>query len=268
MVNNHNILPIGVFDSGIGGISVLTEIIKYLPGEKYIYLADSANAPYGTKSCQHVRELSLNAAKILFSEGIKALVVACNTATSAAVNDLRKQYAFPVIGMEPALKPAVEIGKSGIIVVMATPLTLQEEKFNALYSRYNHEASIIPLPCPGLVELIESEAGTGRISEYLKQAFGNLEKSKISAVVLGCTHYSFIRKEISDTAGPHVKIVDGNAGTARHLINTLESYGLLAPGSKEPKPPEVKFITTGNRNEVIQVCRRFLKKALAVNRQM
>ncbi len=268
MTVNQNMLPIGVFDSGVGGISVLAEIIRHLPGERYIYLADSANAPYGSKSCELVRKLSMDAAATLYSRKIKALVVACNTATSAAVNDIRKEYEIPVIGMEPALKPAVELGNPGIIAVMATPLTLKEEKFNVLYSKFNNEASIIPLPCPGLVELIESEAAPAQVTDYLELLLDGIDKSRISTVVLGCTHYSFIKKQILDTFGNNVRIIDGNAGTARHLINTLEARGLLAPGSREPKPAAVEFITTGDKNKIVPACRRFLEKALAGDMQM
>lgn len=262
MDNHQNTSPIGVFDSGVGGISVLAELVKNLPREKYIYLADSANAPYGTKDCEYVREISLNAAGILYDMGVKALVVACNSATSVAINNIRDQFDIPVIGMEPALKPAVEMGGSGAIVVMATPLTLKEEKFNNLFHKFNLEASIIPLPCEGLMELIESEAGMTDIVRYLKGLFQDLPVNQLSTVVLGCTHYCFIRNEISKVAGPTVKIIDGNAGTVRQLERTLSSLNLLAPLGKSKPSGQVEFLTTGDRDRIIPMCERFLQKSL------
>lgn len=257
----QNLLPIGVFDSGVGGISVLAELIKTMPSEKYLYFADSANAPYGTKTCDCVRMLSLKNTETMYKRGIKALVIACNTATSVAINNIRQQLDIPVIGMEPALKPAVENGKKGLIVVMATPLTLKEEKFNTLYSRYTPQAAIMPLPCPGLVELIESEAGS-QINDYLHGLLQPLGTSEVSAVVLGCTHYCFVKKEISGILGPGVQIVDGNAGTVRHLKRTLAASKLLNQPVNPQVSPQVEFLTSGDEDRVIPICRRFLAKAM------
>lgn len=266
MSGGRNTQPIGVFDSGIGGISVLGEMIKELPDEKFIYLADSANAPYGTKDCNSVRAISVDIARELISKGIKALVVACNTATSVAVNQIRQSVDIPVIGMEPALKPAVEAavetGKKGYIVVMATPLTLKEDKFNSLYQKFNTEASILPLPCPGLVELIESEASPEKLCQYLSELFNNLPSGEISSVVLGCTHYCFVRTEIAMTLGDSVTIFDGNEGTVRHLQNTLVSSGIQSPRCSDRNKTDIEFIATGNPDEMIPLCRRFLDKAL------
>ncbi len=262
MINARTTLPVGVFDSGIGGISVLAEMVRDLPGEKFIYLADSAHAPYGSQSCERVRDISLQAAGLLVARGIKALVVACNTATSVAINCLRMEFDLPVIGMEPALKPAVEMKENGLIVVMATPLTLQEEKFHTLYRRYNHTASIVPLPCDGLVELIETEAGSAEIEKYLKELFRSVPGREISIIVLGCTHYCFIRDEIARVTGSGVRIIDGNAGTVRHLKNTLQAGNLLAPEGVYKTTPEVEFLTTGDRARIIPLCRKFLEKSL------
>lgn len=262
MIDRQTTFPIGVYDSGIGGISVLAEIVRLLPNENYIYLADSANAPYGTKSYQQVLELSLNAARSLISRDIKALVVACNTATSVAIEEMRKEFNIPVIGMEPALKPAVETGKNGHIVVMATPLTLVEEKFVNLYNRYNDKTSIIPVPCPGLVEIIESEAEPDKIQQYLTDRFKNIKISDISAVVLGCTHYCFVKNELADVIGRQKLIVDGNAGTARHLKTTLSSCKLLNDDNKIRTHTGVDYITSGNIERIIPLCQRFLTKAL------
>ena len=255
--------PIGIFDSGIGGISVLGELIRQMPGEKYIYLADSANAPYGDKESGCVKEISLQAAKLISEKGVKALVVACNTATSVAINDIREELDIPVIGMEPALKPAVEKGEEGKIVVMATPLTLREEKFNNLFKKFNNAATIIPLHCRGLVELIEEEAAGSRIIDFLQAIMKPLPLQDVSIVVLGCTHYCFIKKEIKEVIGLRPKIIDGNEGTARHLKNTLQTLGLLISERSAGGDIQAEFCTTGDSCQIITLCERFLKKALS-----
>lgn len=256
--------PIGIFDSGIGGISVLGEMARQMPGEKYIYLADSANAPYGTKSSAYVREVSLKAARSMSAKGIKALVVACNTATSVAIKEIREELDIPVIGMEPALKPAVETSEEGIIVVMATPLTLQEEKFNSLFRKFNTAASIIPLPCKGLVELIEAEAGSGQIRDLVQEIMKTVPLPDVSTIVLGCTHYCFIRDEIMQVTGAGPRIIDGNEGTARHLKNTLQAAGLLVPLCETRRKVDVEFLTTGDSRKTVPLCKRFWQKALRV----
>lgn len=262
MTTDKNTWPVGVFDSGIGGISVLAEMVKRLPDEKYVYMADSANAPYGTKSCDCVLDISLNAAGFLAGKGIKALVVACNTATSVAINRIRDTLSIPVIGIEPALKPAVENRGNGAIAVMATPLTLQEEKFISLYRRYNTDAIIIPVPCPGLMELIESEPPLEAVKLYLEDIFDSLPPPEISSVVLGCTHYCFIRKEIAEVLPVGARIFDGNEGTVRHLARTLQSGGILAPRAEPNRSPEVEFFSSGDPDRMIPLCRRFLEKSL------
>lgn len=263
MNKKQKLLPIGVFDSGIGGISVLSEMLRVMPNERFIYVSDSANAPYGTKSCECVRDLSLNVAKMIVDKGVKALVVACNTATSVAIVNIREKYDhLPVIGMEPAVKPAVEKGKKGNIVVMATPLTLREGKFNSLFSRFNTEASIIPLPCGGLVELIESEDAQG-VKEYLQNLWADISIAEVSSVVLGCTHYCFIKNDLQEITGPDIKIVDGNTGTVRHLKRTLKASALLNEDHfVAPVNDRVEFFATGHDSKTIEMCQRFLQKYL------
>ncbi len=258
-------LPIGVFDSGIGGISVLAEIIKTLPYEKFVYFADTLHSPYGTKHEEIIRSLSLKAAEFLALVGIKALVVACNTATSVAINEIRRMYPFPVIGMEPALKPAVGLGLTDKILVMATPLTLKSKKFNALVQYYKHLAEIVPLPCVGLVEIIEDGHSGGRkIRDYLSQVFSSVNTTDVSAIVLGCTHYVLIKKEIADIAGSKVAIVDGNCGTARHLRTMLQNERLLNTAITEkphiPLKAQVRFYVSGIEGDVmITKCKQLLQ---------
>ena len=223
MKNPKADLPIGIFDSGIGGISVLAEIIKILPNEEFIYFADTLHAPYGDKPEDVVHALSIKAAEFLSYIGIKCLVVACNTATGAAINEIRKMCAFPVVGMEPAVKPAAELGIKSKILVMATPLTLKSKKFNELIRHYKHRSEIVPLPCPGLVEIIEQCHTHGReIEEYLTRIFSSVNKEDISSIVLGCTHYVLIKEEIVKAMSMEISIIDGNYGTARHTMTILQ----------------------------------------------
>lgn len=221
--------PIGVFDSGIGGISVLRELRALMPNENFIFYGDSRHAPYGTKSLEEVRRLSCADAAYLKALGIKALVVACNTATSAAIRILREKYAdMPVIGIEPALKPAVQLSEYPRVLVLATPMTLREEKFQALMQAHHKEADIIPLPCPGLVEYVERGETEGpALERFLVELFAEYMEHPVDCVVLGCTHYPFVRGAIQKVLGAHVKILDGGKGTARETKRQLRERALL-----------------------------------------
>lgn len=221
--------PIGVFDSGLGGISVLRELIALMPQENYIFYGDSKNAPYGTKTLEEVQALTCADAEHLVEQGVKALVVACNTATSAAISILRKKYAdMPVIGIEPALKPAVLAKEKPRVIVMATPMTLREEKFRQLMERYQAQADILPLPCPELVEFVERGEVTGvRLEQFLRDIFAGYSENPADCVVLGCTHYPFVREMIKKVLGEEVLIFDGGAGTARETRRRLAECGLL-----------------------------------------
>ncbi len=259
-------LPIGVFDSGIGGISVLAELIKMLPHEEFIYYADTLHAPYGTKPEVTVRDLSLKAAEFLCTQGIKSIVVACNTATSAAIGEMRKRHPFPVIGMEPAVKLSVELAGKGKILVMATPLTLKSVKFNDLVCRYRHQAEIKLLPCDGLVDIIEKDHTNEReINEYLSGVFSDIDKKDLSAVVLGCTHYVLIKKEIAQLLGAEIRIIDGNYGTARRLKTVLQNECLLNSAMQEGLPvsakSSVRFYMSGSEREVVAKYRQWLLAA-------
>ena len=225
-----NMRPIGVFDSGVGGISVLRELVKLMPQEHYLYYGDSANAPYGDKTTQQVRQLTLDAAEKLVRRGVKALVVACNTATSAAISLLREKYPdMVIIGIEPALKVAADRFPNGRIGVMATSVTLREEKFQHQTERFP-DASIYPIPAPGLVEMIEE----GRLKD--RQTYEFLEtllspyKGQLDALVLGCTHYPFAAELIGKILGPGTVLLDGGAGTARQTKRCLEAVDLLNQG--------------------------------------
>jgi len=221
--------PIGVFDSGLGGISVLAQMIISLPQEKFLYYGDSKNAPYGEKTKEEVLSFSMCISNELINRGSKALVVACNTATSAAIMDLRRTYNLPIIGMEPAVKPAVNMENIQRVVVMATPFTLKEKKFHELVQNIDTDKQILQLPCPGLVQLIEQEGGAGqKVQAYLIQLFQSRSLGKGDVLVLGCTHYVFLTDIIEKILCNRVPLVHGNMGTVSELKNQLKRHRLQA----------------------------------------
>ncbi len=230
-IENKSEAPIAVFDSGVGGISVLRALLEEMPNENYWYYGDSANAPYGTKTLEEVQKLTISNVDRFLAEGAKGIVVACNTATSAAVRILRQKYPeVPIIGIEPALKPAVLFKKHPNVIVMATPMTLREAKFHNLMDRYMGMAQIIPLPCPGLVEYIEhGDIQSAELEQFLEKLFEPFEKQKIDAVVLGCTHYPFVSRKLQKVLGERVMLFEGGPGTARETKRRLEAAGLLNP---------------------------------------
>lgn len=224
--------PIGFFDSGIGGITVLREAFKILPNENYIYYGDNRNAPYGEKEEEQIQELTLACGEFLFYKGVKAIVMACNTATSTAVILMREKYKIPVISMEPAVKPAVQHLKNGKVLVLATPVTVSQQRYKQLLHTVGHEDNIISVGCRGLVELIEAGDFTSpAIEECLAHLLNDYEGMETDAIVLGCTHYSFLRENISNYVQRHLKgspvILDGNSGTVRQLKRVLSEKGLL-----------------------------------------
>lgn len=231
--------PVGFFDSGLGGISVLQQTRKLLPAENYLYFGDSFHAPYGIRSAEEVTALSVQAAELLLFEGAKAIVIACNTATSAAAAELRQRYPeIPIIGTEPALKPAVERHPGGRILVMATAMTLKEQKFHDLWMQYADQAEIVPVSCTGLMEFVERGQLDGdEVERYLLEKLEPFSKVPVDAVVLGCTHYPFLRPVIRRLLGRSPEILDGADGVARQLRRQLENRALLrlsgTPGTVE-----------------------------------
>ncbi len=232
-------LPIGVFDSGLGGISVLRELVRILPQEDFYYVGDNANAPYGTKSEEKIRELTLQRVGEMYDYGIKGLVVACNTATSAAIRVLRQLYPdLPMVGIEPALKPAVRAplpqgnpkGETRRVIVMATPGTVHGKKYKLLLEQYKEEADILSLGCPGLMEYVErAELHSTSLRRYLEELLLPCQAREADAIVLGCTHYPFVRSMIREVAGGYPAIIDGSEGTAREIRRRLEEAELLKP---------------------------------------
>ena len=247
--------PIAVFDSGVGGISVLRELVKLMPHERFLYFGDSANAPYGTRTTQQVRQLTFEAAQKLMARGITALVVACNTATAAAMEDLRAEYPnFIIIGIEPALKPAVTRFPQGAVGVMATPVTLREEKMARLIEKYPHP-DLQLIPAPGLAELVEAGlADTPQMDAFLTPLLASYV-GKLDALVLGCTHYPFAAASIRRVLGPGTELFDGGAGTARETRRRLQEKGLLYEG-----PGELIMENSLQSPQILELSRELLNK--------
>lgn len=245
--------PIGFFDSGVGGLSVMREAISILPNENFIYFGDSKNAPYGTKDLEEVKKLTLNAVDFLLDKNVKAVVVACNTATSAAIEEIRSKYKqLIVIGIEPALKPAVKLSRAGKIIIMATPMTLRERKFKLLMDKYKDESAIVSLPCAGLVEYIEQGILEGEELEgYLEEKFKPYLSDDIASVVLGCTHYPFIKKSLGNVIGNHVPLIDGGIGTSHELERKLAERDLINDSQEKGN---IIIYNSINDNKIIDFC--------------
>ena len=246
---------IGVFDSGVGGISVLRHLRRLMPQENYVYFGDSANAPYGSRSTEEVRRLTLAAAEKLVNEHrIKALVVACNTATAAAVTQLRRRYPL-VIGIEPALKVAADHFPGGRVGVMATAVTLREEKFDTLLHRFDENCAVAKIPAPGVVELVEAGKADSPEMETLLQSILGPYRGRLDALVLGCTHYPFAAPVIARVLGPEVSLLDGGEGTARETRRRLAAANLLREGAA---PGTVVLENSRRSPEILELCRHLL----------
>ena len=252
-------LPIGVIDSGVGGVSVLKELVRLMPNENFFYFGDNKNAPYGTKSKEIVKQLMNENAEYLIKKGVKAIVIACNTATGAAAKDLRDKYShIPIIGIEPAIKPSAKYKEHSNVLVMATPLTLEQDKFIDLMDRFSDEVNIIPLPCPGLMELVEAgEINGERIDSYLGELFKPFLDKKIDSVVLGCTHYPHIKEAVLKALGNNVMIFDGGEGTARETKRRLEEKNLL---NNSKKQGELTIDCSDKENDITRLAMMLLNK--------
>ena len=244
---------IAVIDSGVGGISVLRELVRLLPNERFLYFGDSANAPYGTKSAQQVRSMTEATVQRLMERGIKALVVACNTATATAIEMLRQKYPdFIIIGIEPALKPAVTQFPQGTVGIMATPVTLQGEKLKRLIAQYPHP-DVRLIPAPGLVELVEAGlTNAPEMDAFLTSLLGPYA-GQLDALVLGCTHYPFAKDGIRRVLGSRTVLFDGGVGTAQQTRRRLENAGLLYDG-----PGCVIFENSLNDPHIFALCNSLL----------
>ncbi len=242
--------PIGVFDSGVGGISVLKELVSLMPNENFIYFGDSKNAPYGTKSFDEIEKLTVENAKYLKNKGCKAIVIACNTATSAGGKAVREMLDIPVIGIEPALKPAALMCEHPKVAVMATPLTLKLEKFANLMEKFDDNAVIYTVECPEIVGFVEKGILQGvEIENCIRKYFEPLKGVKLDGIVLGCTHYPFVKNVIKKVVGEDVKLFDGGKGTAKELLRRLNEKNLLSDRKEKGK---VEFVNSSGNTEIEQ----------------
>ena len=251
---------VGVFDSGLGGISVLKELVRALPHEDFVYFGDSAYAPYGEKSREQVLRRSRNIVNDLLDEGCKAIVIACNTATSAAAGVLRADYAhIPIVGVEPALKPATLTPGIKRILVMATPITLRLDKYKLLAERWGGDHEIVEVPCPGLASRIEQGNLDAEDVHELVEGFLSDYRGCMDGVVLGCTHYPFVSRQIKDVIGD-VPLFDGAEGTARQLHRQLAERGLL---NKSKELGRIEFVSSKDGPEELDLYRSFFEMSLS-----
>lgn len=235
--------PIGVFDSGVGGLSVLRHLRALLPAEDLVYLADSAHAPYGDRPPRWIRARSLELAEWLAGQGCKAIVVACNTATAAAAPSIRERLALPVVAMEPALKPAAAVTRTGVVGVLATTGTLESDRFASLLDRFGKGIEVVRQPCPGLVEQIErGDLDAPETRALVERFVAPLLARGADTIVLGCTHYPFVRPLIAAAAGPEVTLLDAGVAVARQVQARLGEAGLLSAATA---PGRDRLLTTG-----------------------
>jgi glutamate racemase len=255
--------PVAVFDSGVGGLSVLRYLRAQLPHEQIIYLADQANVPYGSRSLAEIRAFSEAITQYLLKLDAKIIVVACNTASGAALTHLRQTFpGVPFVGMEPAVKPAAQQTKSGKVGVLATTGTFESQRYEALMARFAQGVDVFENPCRGLVDLIESGNLDGIETETLLRAcVSPMLAEGVDTLVLGCTHYPFVRPLLEKIAGPDVTIIDPAPAVARQTARLLQQHELLADG---PDVHPVVALTTGEAARLEQFVRRVLTFPVAV----
>ncbi|MBF7084557.1 glutamate racemase [Desulfallas sp. Bu1-1] len=249
LVPNPN--PIGIFDSGVGGISVMREIRRLLPAEDLLYFADSAHCPYGIKTPEEICSRIFKIAQFMVNQNAKLIVSACNTASIAGLELLRRAFELPIVGMEPAIKPAAAITRNGKVGVMATGVTISGQKFLSLLSRFANGVEVIKVACPGLVEQVEQGfLDDPETEELLKTYLAPLIAEGVDTVVLGCTHYPFLRRQVESIMGPSVKVIDTGYAVAKRVAQVLREEGLQNSSTGEGK---VIFFTSGNPGKVSQV---------------
>ena len=256
--------PVGVFDSGVGGLSVLREIRKELPLEDLIYVADSAYAPYGERSIAFIEQRAAAIAQFLMTRHAKAIVVACNTATGVAVDMLRSRFALPIVAMEPAVKPAASATKSGVVGVLATTQTLSSSRFSRLLAQHSADVEVVLQACPRLVDQVErgelsGDATRALVEEYVRP----LLDRGADTIVLGCTHFPFLTEVIQEIAGPEVSVIDPAVAVARELRRRLQADNQL---SLDTMPGSEEFWTSGAPDAVQQVISHLLMRPVVVQR--
>lgn len=247
----HSQKSIGVFDSGVGGLSVLREIHQLLPHENLVYVADSEHAPYGDKSKEFILSRSTAIFEFFMRQSVKAIVVACNTATAAAVKELRTRYDLPLVALEPAIKPASEQTQTGVIGVLATSRTIHSNNFQILFNRFAHQVKIIAQACPGLVDQVEQgDLDSRKTRQLLWQYLAPLVEQQVDIIVLGCTHYPFLAPVIRELTGNQIKVIDSGSAIARRLAHLLEVQDLHA---KTQHPGSVVFYSSAKAQKTHKV---------------
>ena len=256
---------IGIFDSGVGGLSVLRSVQALLPNEDLVYLADQAHVPYGSRTLEEVRKFSEVITRYLLEKGAKLIVVACNTASAAALHHLRAKFPkTPFVGMEPAVKPAAETTRSGVVGVLATPATFQGELYASVIERFASEVRVLQDTCPGLVmEIDRGNLATASIYSILEKALKPMLNEGIDTVVLGCTHFPFVIPAIKEIVGPDVRVIDPSPAIARQVERLLDIHALR---SKNLDPPQVLYLTTGNPVRLEELLPRLSGKADSVGK--
>lgn len=225
--HDHSDHPIGIFDSGVGGLTILRAIAEALPQENLLYVADTAHLPYGGKSGLAVERRALGITRFLVAQGAKAIVVACNTATALAINRLRREFALPFVGVEPAIKPAIAATRNGVVGVLATPALLGSERFGDLLRRFGSGVRMVTQACAGLAEHIErGELNSARTLEMLGGYVQPLLVAGADTIVLGCTHYPLLLQSVREIAGPGVTVIENGEAVARELGRQLSIRGL------------------------------------------
>ena len=242
MYNN----PIGIFDSGMGGLTVLHQAMISLPKENYLYYADTDNVPYGLKTNEQIKKYVDDAVEFMIRKKVKAIVIACNTATSINIENLRKRYTLPIVGIEPAVKPAIRINKEKRIMLMATPVTVRERKLKQLLKEVDKNNKVDLLPLPGLVKFAENEKfDTREVKDYLKNELRNFNLSNYSEIILGCTHFNYFKPVIRKVFPEHIRILDGSKGTVNRLSTLLRENNLLGNNTKA----KIQYYFSGRKIE-------------------
>jgi glutamate racemase len=242
--------PIGVFDSGLGGLSVLLEIERQLPQEDLIYVADSAHAPYGAKTAEYIAERCIKISEFLLSQNVKLIVVACNTATAYAVEVLRQHLTIPVIGLEPAVKPAVKITQNGKIGVLATRQTAQSTRLKRLIETHAQSTQVLVQACAGLVEHVEQgDFNSVELKQLLGEYLKPLQEQGVDTLVLGCTHYPFLRETLCELTQGQMTIVETSQAVTRQVLNILTQRNLLQSTQNDQR--QVQFYSS-LRGEVLE----------------
>jgi glutamate racemase len=247
--NTKQAWPVAIFDSGVGGLSVLRELRKRLPGEDYLYFGDQINVPYGPRGLEEVRGLSEAIVRFLLAQDVKLIVIACNTASAAALKALREAHPeVPFVGLEPALKPAVEHTETGVVGVLATPTTFEGPLYESVVERFAGDVTILKSTCPGLAAEIEAGRWNGVVAErILREALEPMLPQGLDTVVLGCTHYPFAFETIQKITGPNVRMIDPAPAIALRVQSLLAERALLNAREGEGA---VRYLTSGQAEQM------------------